>query len=275
MELLFVSIVSLFGIAFASFFAAKVMRETIHSDFSFNSRSRCDHCSHPLAWYDMVPLLSFILLKGKCRYCNQKINPRIWFAEIIGLVMSIGLGLWFIHLLNLALPPLLLMLLFGIQIIGVLTLLYLSIEDLFTLSIPAAPLNILVVVELAYVAVLILYRGYVPGFDPLTNLTVGVVSGFLVYALMRLTKEKGIGVGDVYLIMITALVVGWPGIIAYFYFTIFGASIVGVGYALVLRKFHGVVIPLVPFISIGFVFAVPLAETFINFITGGALPYVR
>lgn len=52
-------------------------------------RSRCLHCEHPLAWYDLLPLVSWISLRGKCRYCHTKIG---WFEPL----MELGVASFFV-----------------------------------------------------------------------------------------------------------------------------------------------------------------------------------
>ena len=46
-------------------------------------RSYCDHCKKKIAWYDNIPLLSFVLLGGKCRYCHKKISIQYPLVELI------------------------------------------------------------------------------------------------------------------------------------------------------------------------------------------------
>lgn len=62
----------------------KLMHVTVRKD-----RSRCLHCSHQLAWYDLVPIFSWLQLRGKCRYCRQSIG---WFEPMI----EVGVMLLFI-----------------------------------------------------------------------------------------------------------------------------------------------------------------------------------
>ena len=52
-----------------------------------NNRSKCDHCGHTLAWYDLVPILSYVILLGKCRYCHKKIS---FLNPLIEVVMGIS-----------------------------------------------------------------------------------------------------------------------------------------------------------------------------------------
>ena len=58
-----------------------------------DDRSRCLHCEHPLAWYDLLPLVSWLSLGGKCRYCRTKIG---WFEPLmeIGVAVFFALSFW-------------------------------------------------------------------------------------------------------------------------------------------------------------------------------------
>ncbi len=72
MEILLYFIFGLSGACAASFagcLAAQKYRR------SFKARSCCDNCGHMLAWYDLIPVFSYLILKGKCRYCGCKISP--------------------------------------------------------------------------------------------------------------------------------------------------------------------------------------------------------
>jgi leader peptidase (prepilin peptidase)/N-methyltransferase len=55
---------------------------------AINDRSRCDHCGHQLAWYDLVPIFSYVFLRGKCRYCKKTISP-------LNLIVELTMGLLF------------------------------------------------------------------------------------------------------------------------------------------------------------------------------------
>ncbi len=68
-----VAIFGLLGLCFGSFVNALVWRLRKKRNF-VSERSECTHCHHVLAWYDLVPVVSWISLKGKCRYCHKKID---------------------------------------------------------------------------------------------------------------------------------------------------------------------------------------------------------
>ena len=74
------------GCMFGSFFTLAVYRIPLHKDIT-HERSFCPNCNHKLSFLDLVPVLSYIFLGGKCRYCKQKIRIRYLLLEIFtGLV---------------------------------------------------------------------------------------------------------------------------------------------------------------------------------------------
>lgn len=74
------------GTVFGSFFTLAVYRIPLRQDI-VHTRSYCPNCNHKLFFFDMIPILSYIFLGGKCRYCKQKIRPRYLMLEILsGLV---------------------------------------------------------------------------------------------------------------------------------------------------------------------------------------------
>ena len=82
------------GCMFGSFFTLAVYRIPLHKDIT-HERSFCPNCNHKLSFFDLVPVLSYIFLGGKCRYCKQKIRIRYLLLEIFtGLVfLLIGISL--------------------------------------------------------------------------------------------------------------------------------------------------------------------------------------
>ncbi|MFR2533669.1 MAG: prepilin peptidase [Clostridia bacterium] len=77
------------GTVFGSFFTLAVYRLPLHQDIT-HERSYCPKCNHKLSFWDMIPIISYIALGGKCRYCKEKIRIRYLLLEVMsGLVFAL------------------------------------------------------------------------------------------------------------------------------------------------------------------------------------------
>lgn len=81
MELFLYVIIFIIGTFFGSFFTLAVYRIPKKEDILMK-HSYCPNCNHKLGFFDLFPVFSYILLKGKCKYCNNKIRPRYLILEI-------------------------------------------------------------------------------------------------------------------------------------------------------------------------------------------------
>ena len=157
-------------------------------------RSHCMSCGEQIKWYDLVPLVSFLILRGKCRYCKAKLS---WQYPAVEALNGILYGI--IVLVN------------GFNITSILyclatsALLALSIIDWRTYEIPPS-FNIFIGILGIIRLILDLphWYSYVIGFVS--------VSGFLLLIFL-VTKGRGIGFGDVKLMAAAGLLLGWKLII--------------------------------------------------------------
>lgn len=78
----------LMGITFGSFFTLAVYRIPLGQDITHN-RSYCPNYNHKLSNLDLIPLFSYIFLRGKCRYCKEKIRPRYFLLELFSGIVFI------------------------------------------------------------------------------------------------------------------------------------------------------------------------------------------
>ena len=69
------------GTLFGSFFSLATYRIPRHQDILIK-RSYCPNCKHNLGFFDLIPILSYIIGKGKCRYCKEKISIRYPILEL-------------------------------------------------------------------------------------------------------------------------------------------------------------------------------------------------
>jgi prepilin signal peptidase PulO-like enzyme (type II secretory pathway) len=109
---------------------------------SLFARSSCDHCHARIRWFDLIPVLSFILLRGRCRRCRAKISISAIFFEVV----SLGLALFVVTSMGLSVPSLLLLLsLFALMLVAV--------TDWRSFLIPDAPLIVLAVIGVAWATI--------------------------------------------------------------------------------------------------------------------------
>ncbi len=81
MNIILYLIIFAMGITFGSFCTLAVYRIPLRENI-LNKRSFCVECEHKLSFWDMIPVLSYLALGGKCRYCGKKIRPRYFILEI-------------------------------------------------------------------------------------------------------------------------------------------------------------------------------------------------
>ena len=82
MEILFIIMIFFIGTVFGSFFTLAVYRIPLGKNIT-HERSFCPNCNHRLEFRDLIPVFSYIFLKGKCRYCKNKVRPRYLILEIL------------------------------------------------------------------------------------------------------------------------------------------------------------------------------------------------
>ncbi|MCA9378979.1 prepilin peptidase, partial [Candidatus Dojkabacteria bacterium] len=204
------------GPVLASFLAAQVMRENGFTGAKGN-RSVCDHCGYQLQPIDLIPLLSFVMLRGRCRKCGERIDPRVWLAEIIGLtlfgILAIGIDCFATTVSTDGTAV------FGYALFGGIVLsclLVLSIQDIFTFSIPLRFTQISAGIVILANILAVIVRLADPGALPwlhlgnLDNLLCGLAYAGFFQIIIWLTKQKGMGSGDVFIGLIIGLSLGWP-----------------------------------------------------------------
>lgn len=80
-EVIIAILAFIMGTVFGSFFTLAVHRIPLKQDIT-HERSYCPKCNHKLGFLDLLPVLSYVFLRGKCRYCGEKIRPRYLILEI-------------------------------------------------------------------------------------------------------------------------------------------------------------------------------------------------
>ena len=82
------------GCCIGSFLNVVALRLQREEDF-IRGHSHCVECLHELSWKDLIPVLSWIWLRGKCRYCGRDISSRYWVVEVVsGCMFMLMTGIW-------------------------------------------------------------------------------------------------------------------------------------------------------------------------------------
>ncbi len=227
----------LLGLIFGSFISALSWRIPRGLDI-WVDRSRCDKCKSPLYWYDNIPLLSFLILRGTCRNCGKKISVRYplleLFTGVIFLLIYInGSSLY--------------------RSYSVLDLVYLLIISIILISIFVIDLELQIIPDnLVFFGIFIVISYLLLTSDnrfyPI--LFSGFISAFSILSINLLTKGKGMGLGDAKLALFGGLFFGFPNFISWIFLSFITGAVIGIFLILIGRAQFGRRIAFGPFLVI-------------------------
>ena len=162
-------------------------------------RSKCPKCKKQIVWYDNIPIISYLLLNGKCRKCNKPISFQYVIVELISAVSFISI--YFIYGLSLT------TLLFCILSLGFIIIFFIDLEHFIIPDVITFPLMAL---------------GFIKSFDPnlnsmFPNYIISIVGGIfgyviiwaIIYFYKQVRKKEGMGLGDAKLLAVIGF---WFGI---------------------------------------------------------------
>lgn len=199
--------------------------------------SHCPHCRSPIAFYDNVPILSYLILRGRCRSCGGRISPRYPLVEAMGGAGAVAAAIKF------GFSPQAL-----IHFALLCSLIVVSFIDLDHMIIPDE-------ISLGGLAVGLFLSLFHLLHGPKEALGGALVGGGTLWVVAEghhlLTKREGMGGGDIKLMAMVGSFLGWKGVI----FSIFSGSFFGSIVGLILmraKKADGkYAIPFGPFLSLG------------------------
>jgi prepilin signal peptidase PulO-like enzyme (type II secretory pathway) len=197
------------GLIFGSFITALSWRYPKNISV-VKGRSFCPHCKKTLVWYDNVPLLSFLLLGGKCRYCKSKISPRY---PLIELVTALG----FLYIWTLGGSPFLI----AYSLVVFLALLTVFVIDFEHQIIPDPLVFLLITLTL----VKLVLAG---GGGLYSNLLAGFLASSFLLLLNLVTKGRGMGLGDVKFAVWGGMFVGLDRFLLWFFAAFLTGALAGI-----------------------------------------------
>jgi leader peptidase (prepilin peptidase)/N-methyltransferase len=236
-NVLFVSLVFMFGLCIGSFLNVCIYRLPSSSSIINPSRSFCPQCNSAIQFYDNIPVLSYLWLKGRCRNCKAPISFRYPLVELMTGTLAIAIFFKF----DLTLEGVV----YFVFMSSLLVITFIDIDHKIIpdiISLPGIPIGL----AASFVLPAMTFK------SSLLGLLAGGGSLLLVaWTYSLITRKEGMGGGDIKLLGMIGAFVGWKGVI----FTIFAASLTGtlVGMIVMLLKGKNLkfAIPFGPFLSIG------------------------
>jgi len=275
-------IVFIFGLIVGSFLNCVIYRMGISEgkprkkSVSFlRGRSFCPHCKHILSWRDLIPLFSFIWLKGKCRYCHKKISIQYPLVEIATAILFVLVWNYEFDssavILNAVKDPVAFLFTMGFLASLGMTIFLFAIASFFILIFVYDLKHFLIPDKIVFpaIAVVFLYQLFRIldfehcdlfgicnfGFGAFSSLlnplasAVGATAFFL--AIFLISKGKWIGFGDVKLGFLLGLFLGFPKIAVALFISYFIGAIMGVGIIFWRKGTMKTEVPFGPFLIFG------------------------
>jgi len=232
------------GLCFGSF-ANVVAYRVPRNESLLSPPSRCPKCGRRLVTTDLIPILSWLLLRGKCRSCGEGIALRYPVTEAIGALLFYGMACY--AGANLAVVPL---------CVFAFVLLSISLVDLETQEIPDALVITGAVAGILWIAAGAIFTRFdflAPHWaDALLGAVAGAAPLFLIdrIAIIILGKE-GFGFGDVKLMLMAGLFLGWKLALIALLFAVIAGGAVGAALMAAKKLERGSYMPFGPFLAIG------------------------
>lgn len=214
-------------------------------------RSFCPHCHSKIAWYDNLPVLSYLLLRARCRNCNGPISIIYPAVELLtgGLFAlcfwKFGLSWQFLSSI---------VLISGLIVISFADLRHQIIPDV--LSLPGILLGFT-------------FSFFVPGFSWLNSL-LGVLLGGVFFYLLALSgrllfKKESLGGGDIKLAAMLGAFLGWKKLVLVFFISSFLGALVGIILIFSIKGFRSKrIIPFGPFLALATLVALFVGDALLN-----------
>ena len=239
-----------FGLLIGSFLNVCIYRIPKGESIVFPP-SHCPKCGAGIKWYDNIPVISYLILRGKCRNCGEKISPIYPLVELLTGALTAGVfckfGLTFDALYYLLM---------------VYYLIVVSFIDIKTMEVP---------VKLSYFALL---AGLILSFFTQTHSFKEAVFGaslgagiilFIIESYFVFTGKEGMGYGDANIMAVVGAFLGWKKVIL----TLFLASLVGAVYGLLTVRKREAALPFGPFLAVGALISLFFGDKIISWYLGG------
>lgn len=254
-------IVFFFGLSIGSFMNAFEYRLFSGIDF-VKMRSHCPKCKKILKWYDLIPIVSFCLIRGKCRYCGTHVSYQEPIIEFLSGVLFL-LSFWYVksqmHIYGIS--DLFFVIIFSLLFGAILALfLFFALYDVKHKIVPNKVIipaiicallgNIILAVTMHFDICPICYTLF-EDYSLLWNIAGGVAGSLFIALIIIVTKGEGMGGGDLKLVCLMGLILGVKKLIIAMYLAVLLGSVLGIIWGIKKGKIRGLKLPFALFLSIG------------------------
>lgn len=199
--------------------------------------SHCPHCSYQIRWYDNIPVISYLLLRGKCRGCGARISLQYPLVELLNGILTLLLFLRFGPTLS-----------FAALFVFCSALVVITFIDIEHQIIPDE-------ISLSGIVIGFVLSFFLPGHGWLNSI-LGILLGggsllFVAYAYQWLTGKEGMGGGDIKLLAMMGAFLGWKSIPFIILASSLVGSVVGISIMLFQKKDSKLAIPFGPYLAFG------------------------
>ncbi len=237
MDLLQIGIITFaFGLCVGSFLNVCIYRIPASKSIVYPG-STCPRCATAIRFYDNIPLISYLLLAGKCRHCKAKISVRYPLVELLGGLFALCVFLKF----GLTIEALI----YYAFIAVLLSITFIDIDHRIIPDVISIP-GIVVFFLAAFAIPTLTWK------ESLLGVLVGGGSLFLVaWVYHLLTKKEGMGGGDIKLLAMIGALIGWKGVLFSIFVSSATGTIVGLAAMLATRQNMKLAVPFGPFLAVG------------------------
>ncbi len=248
------------GLFFGSFL--NVLIDRLPRNEKITGRSYCENCKKTLTWKDLIPVISFVYLRGKCRYCKKTLSYQYPLLEILTGALFVftfnfalnGSVLNFNHsFLNIVITEYFIFSLFCYLFI-ISSFIVIFFADLKYGIIPDKVLVPAILVTFIYllIAPSLSQTSYSGLMHPIIINFLSALGAFIFFlAIFILTRGRGMGFGDVKLVFFLGLVLGFPGTPLALYIAFLTGGLVGIILILWKKKSLKLAVPFGPFLIMG------------------------
>lgn len=199
-------------------------------------RSFCDYCGKQLKWYENIPVISWLILKGRTGCCHKKLPFLYPIVEILMGIMFLTYNLRFtIYESNIF-----------VWLIGLIVIVFLVFSAVFDFKYMILPdFSTIILISSA------LIFWFLKQFGNLNYIFSSILSFGFLYFLYLVTKRKGMGFGDVKLAIFMGLLLGYPKVIVAFYIAFVVGAVVSLFLIIFKKAGRKTQIPFGPFLILG------------------------